>query len=85
MPRRIVFNPFTSRFDYIDIGTIPEYNADPVVLNFGDTWVLATGTLLAGEAMGVLGLTYSGDLGTAVYQLSYYTTEANIVRTPLNP
>jgi len=85
MPRRIVFNPFTSRFDYIDVGTIPEYDSDPVVLNFNDTWVLATGTLLAGEAMGVLGLTYSGDLSSPIYQLSYYTNEATIVRTPLNP
>jgi len=83
MPRRIIFNPFTSRFDYIDVGTIPEYDADPVVLNFEDTWVLATGTLLAGEAMGVLGLTYSGDLATPSYQLSYYTKEMTIVRTPL--
>jgi len=85
MAKRIIFNPFTSKFDYIDIGTIPEYDTDPFPLNFGDTWVLATGTLLAGQAMGVLGLTYSGDLGTATYQLSYYTTEATIVRTPLNP
>jgi hypothetical protein len=83
MPKRIIFNPFTSRFDYIDVGTIPEYAADPVVLNFNDTWVLATGTLLGGDAMGVLGLTYSGDLGSATYLLSYYTTENTIVRTPL--
>jgi len=83
MPKRIVFNPFTSRFDYVDVGTIPEYASDPVVLNFNDTWVLATGTLLGGDAMGVLGLTYSGDLGSATYLLSYYTTEGTIVRTPL--
>lgn len=83
MPLRIVFNPFTAKFDYVDVGTIPEYNADPFPLNFNDTWVLATGTSLAGEAMGVLGLTYSGDMGTASYQLSYYTNEGTIVRTPL--
>lgn len=83
MVLRIVFNPFSAKFDFIDIGTIPEYDADPVVLNFNDTWVLATGTLLAGDAMGVLGLTYSGDLSTPSYQLSYYTNEATIKRTPL--
>lgn len=83
MPRRIIFNPFTSKFDYIDVGTIPQYNVDPLPLSFGDTWVLATGTLLAGEAMGVLGLTYSGDLATPSYQLSYYTNEATIRRTSL--
>lgn len=83
MPKRIIFNPFTSKFDYIDVGTIPEYSSDPVPLNFNDTWVLATGTLLGGDAMGVLGLTYSGDLGSATYLLSYYTDEGTIVRTPL--
>ena len=83
MTLRIVFNPFSSKFDFIDIGTIPEYPMDPVVLNFGDTWVLATGTFLAGNAMGVLGLTYSGDFSSPTYQLSYYTNENTIVRTPL--
>lgn len=84
MSFKFVFNPLTAKFDIVDGNVvIPELFSDPTSPEHGETWVLVTGTLLGGEAMGVLGLTYSGDLSTPAYRLSYYTNEGTIVRTPL--
>ena len=64
-------------------GTIPEYYTDPVSPTPGQTWVLATLKMAAGSPIGLLlSLTYS--ISVYTYQLSYYTSEGTIIRTPLN-
>ncbi len=86
MALKIVFNPFTGKFDFINSTslTIPEVMVDPSSPGAGDSWVLLSHVGLAGEAMGVLGLTYSGDIVSNRYLLSYYTTEGTTVRTELS-
>jgi len=86
MSLQIVFNPFTGKFDFVNSTntTIPEVTMDPSSPTAGETWVLMSSVGLAGEAMGVLGLTYSGDAAHSTYQLSYYTTEGTTVRTELS-
>lgn len=89
MAYKFVFNPLTAKFDIVSIGssgpaTIQELYSDPVSPSQQDTWVLAIEFATAGEAMGVMGLTYSGDLAGFTYKLSYRTIEGTTVRTDLN-
>lgn len=85
MAQSFVFNPFTGKFDIVNTGvSIPEVTMDPSSPSAGDTWVLVAGAGLAGEGMGVLGLTYSGDVAHTTYQLSYFTLASTIVRTELS-
>lgn len=90
MGQRFVFNPLTAKFDIINVGSsgtpsIPEvYNTDPISPNPEDTWILAIEVNVAGEAMGIMGLTYSGDVGSFKYKLSYRTLEGTTIRTVLS-
>lgn len=64
--------------------TIPEVTTDPVSPTINQAWVLDIGSVgVAGQAMGVLGLTYSR---TEVdqYQLSIKMANGDIKRTNLN-
>lgn len=87
MSLKIVFNPFTGRFDYINAAsgntTIPEYSVDPVSPAPEDAWVLHSGFAAAGSPIGLLlSLTYAVPT-TGSYQFSYRTTEGTTVRVPL--
>ncbi len=85
---KIVFNPFTGKFDYINKTqtTIPQYETfDPVSPSPEDTWVLHTGgiPMVAGSPIGLLlSLTYAGPSG-GTYQLSYRTLEGTTKRVAL--
>lgn len=60
--------------------TIPEVTTDPVSPTTGQIWLLANGkTGTAGQAMGVLGLTYSQP-EVESYDLSIYTQEEKTIR-----
>lgn len=58
MNLKIVFNPFTGKFDYINTGSsssgnIPVYTADPLSPAVGDVWLIdSPGT--PGTPMGLL-------------------------------
>lgn len=63
--------------------TISQVTTDPVNPTTGQMWVLASGTVgSAGQAMGVLGLTYSRT-EVNIYQLSFKTTNGDIKRVRL--
>jgi hypothetical protein len=86
---QFVFNPLSGKFDIVNVAsggtpTIPEVYQDPSSPTPQQTWILATTNYTAGQAMGIMGLTYSGDLASDTYQLSYRTNEGTTVRTPLN-
>lgn len=87
MSLKIVFNPFTGKFDYINTATatatIPEFTSDPVSPTPEEAWVLHTGFAVAGSPIGLLlSLTYSAPT-SGNYQFSYYTLEGTIKRVPL--
>lgn len=89
MAYKFVFNPLTAKFDVVNVGsggpaTIQELYSDPVTPSPQDTWVLAVEFAGAGDAMGIMGLTYSGDLAGFTYKLSYRTIEGTTVRTDLD-
>jgi len=88
MAYKFVFNPLTAKFDLINLASataaIPQYYSDPVAPAPEETWVLAIQFGASGHAMGVLGLTYTGDLFAFNYTLSYRTLEGTTVRTVLN-
>lgn len=60
--------------------TIPEVSSDPISPTAGQIWLLANGKVgTGGQAMGVLGLTYS-QAEVASYDLSIYTQEGKTIR-----
>lgn len=64
--------------------TIPQVATDPVSSTAGQTWVLASGTTgVSGQAMGVLGLTYSR-AEVEHYDLSYKAENGDIIRVRLS-
>lgn len=64
--------------------TIPQVTTDPVSPTAGQIWVLATGTVgTGGQAMGVLGLTYSRS-EVRRYDLSYKASNGSIIRMRLS-
>lgn len=89
MTLKIIFNPISGKFDYINTSTagsvsIPEYTTDPVSPAAEDVWVLKSnvGGITAGQTMGLLlSLTYA--VPTLMYQLSYRTAEGTTKRTVL--
>lgn len=87
MSLKIVFNPFTGKFDYINADntnvTIPELTADPVSPTPEEAWVLHSGSAPVGSPIGLLlTLTYATPTD-GNYQFSYYTLEGTIKRVPL--
>jgi hypothetical protein len=85
-----VFNPFTGNLDWTDAATggaatIQQLDADPGAPAAEDAWVLRTvaGSHADGEGMGVLGLTYTGDVGSSSYQFSYRTAQATTIRVTM--
>lgn len=73
-----------SPIPYTGSSTISQVATDPVSPTPGQIWVLATGQVgTAGQAMGVLGLTYSRQ-EVQTYQLSYATSNGDIRRVPLS-
>lgn len=79
MIKRFSFNALTGNFDLV--GVVPELNPDPGSPAPGDVWVRSADVgFNAGDAMGVMGLTYSGPS----YSLSYKTESGGIVRTELS-
>jgi len=87
MSLKIVFNPFTGKFDYINaapaISTIPEYMADPVSPSPEEAWVLYSGFPPVGSPIGLLlSLTHAVP-SAGSYQLSYETLEGTIKRVAL--
>lgn len=84
---KIVFNPFTGKFDYVNapssIVTIPEYTEDPLPLTPEEAWVLHTQPEVVGSPIGLLlSLTYATS-SVQKYQFSYYTLEGTIKRVTL--
>lgn len=84
------FNPFIGNFDVDnDSGggtTIPEYATDPVSPSAEDVWVLRTDTAdgTAGSPRGLLlSLTYTGNMLSSSYQLSYRTAAGTTIRTTM--
>lgn len=64
--------------------TIPEVSSDPVSPTAGQIWLLANGKVgTGGQAMGVLGLTYS-QAEVNSYDLSIYTQEGKIIRVRMS-
>lgn len=64
--------------------TISEVSSDPVSPTAGQIWLLANGKVgAAGQAMGVLGLTYS-QTEVASYDLSIYTQEGKTIRVRMS-
>ena len=65
--------------------SIQQVDTDPGVPTAEDAWVLRTvaGSHADGELMGILGLTYTGDVGSSTYQLSYRTLQSTTVRVSL--
>ena len=87
MSLKIVFNPFTGKFDYVNPTTatasIPELTSDPVAPDPEEAWVLYSGTIPAGTPMGLLlSLTYATSV-TGTYQFSYRTLEGTTKRVSL--
>ena len=87
MALKIVFNPFTGKFDYINSNTatptIPELTSDPVSPIPEEAWVLHTSGPSVGSPIGLLlALTYATP-SAGTYQFSYYTTEGTIKRVSL--
>lgn len=67
--------------------TIQELIADPLLPSPEEVWVLRTisGAIADGIPIGMLlALTYTGNVGSSTYQLSYQTIEGPIVRVTLN-
>lgn len=67
--------------------TIQELDNDPALPMPEEVWVLRTvsGSIPDGTAIGMLlALTYEGNAGSSLYQLSYQTIEGPIVRVTLN-
>lgn len=66
------------------IPIIPQVVSDPASPTAGQMWVLAIGQVgTAGQAMGVLGLTYSDEVVQS-YQLSYKASNGDIKRVGLS-
>lgn len=87
MSLKIIFNPFTGKFQYINVATsnvvIPELTSDPVSPTSEEAWVLYSGTIPAGTPMGLLlSLTYATPT-TGTYQFSYRTLEGTTKRVAL--
>lgn len=87
MALKLVFNPFTGKFDYVNpttaVASIPELTSDPVSPTPEEAWVLYSGTIPAGTPMGLLlSLTY-GTQAIGTYQFSYKTLEGPIKRVSL--
>lgn len=83
---KIVFNPFTGKFDYVNSAQtqIPEYEgSDPVSPAPEDTWVLHTDIPPIGSPVGLLLALTHADIKTGRYLLSYYTLENTIKRVEL--
>jgi len=83
---KIVFNPFTGKFDYVNSAqtTIPEFEgSDPVSPAPEDTWVLHAGYAAVGSPIGLLLALTHADIKTGKYFLSYYTLENTIKRVEL--
>jgi hypothetical protein len=61
---------------------VPEVDTDPGAPVDGELWLLktTTGGASAGDAMGVLGLTYAGGGGSTTYELSIKTIADGIKR-----
>lgn len=63
--------------------TVPQVTSDPVSPSAGQIWVLANGTNgSAGEAMGVMGLTYSRS-EVDFYELSFVADNGDIKKARL--
>jgi hypothetical protein len=87
MALKLVFNPFTGKFDYINAATatatIPELTSDPVSPTPEEAWVLHEAPAAIGSPIGLLlSLTHATSIGGS-YQFSYYTTEGTIKRVTL--
>jgi len=82
----VVFNPFTGDFQYLNSGgssQITQVTSDPSSPQSGDVWVLVNGSAgSAGQAMGILGLTYSRTEATS-YQFSIKLANGDIKRIGL--
>jgi len=84
---KLVFNPFTGKFDFVNAQTdttfIPELVEDPDPLVAEGAWVLNSQAQTVGSPIGLLlSLTYATPSGQK-YQFSYYTLEGTIVRVQL--
>ncbi len=87
MSLKIVFNPFTGKFDYVNAEnqtvTIPEFDSDPVSPTPEEAWVLHSGGAAVGSPIGLLlSLTHAVVSG-GTYQFSYRTLEGTTKRVPL--
>lgn len=87
MSLKIIFNPFTGKFDYINTATatpiIPEYTSDPVSPTPEETWVLYSGPAIVGSPIGLLLSLTHAQPTVGSYLFSYYTLEGSIKRVPL--